>query len=903
MSRLKALSTVGLAVAIALSGCGQKMETDELVKVVLSDDESAAAAASAKLVEAGDEIADRLISILRDEHLRSKHLRIVKIFQAMQEAGTLKDFKINKVAGVLGDVLRDKGTAEETKLEIAQALANFKAPTAVRPLIAVLDSESEALRGASMASLTQLGAIAVEPLVGIRDDAGTSSDKRESVARALEKVAESLAEKLASEDAAERQKIVQLLGKIGSEATRGFVTQASVVEDEDAKVRAGIVAAIAAEPTEAEREVLAKLAGDKDQAVAIEAIAALGTAKASGAARHLASVIAFSGDDSTGFAEAKHRIRAIEAMPILGDPEVIPALGAVLLKDREIKVRRAAALALESFGDKGDRQAMLSAMTTKELDDKVRLICARALGKMGVQDGVQELVGLLDSKDSTVRIPAIKALGQVGEPAVSALVACLRDPGASPARQASACEALGTIGSREAVDALITFIRRPVPETRARTADEETAAKDLFVRGAEPHTAAIQALSRIGDPKGIRPVCDLLASESGRLRSFAEWSLNQFRAKASDELVDELVVRLTRPDSWLLKPGDLIGLAGIAEKVGNPDDPFAAMLRGELSESTQQALRGAKKAAEAEETDEKAQQAKEAQDDQLRKALADELNGLLRSGALYNRDQFVNVWVPRQLEALADRGLEGDDLLRLNRALLWCAFSDEIRPHSHPVTAGSLARILGGAGGTKVQEILAALALLLDEQTILFQPEVSIDVVASMANLVKEGARPTEEARARLAKLAEQSPGLEDLAQENGLRGACVDVLGYLRDPRSLPVLVRLLTSEHDERLRFRITASVDRLIDNAEAEQGHAASELELLAKVVEGDEELTRGIDSLNSIQRQAVLRLGEMKDLRAVPAIVKVLKGTGPGPELYDAASLAYLRITGRRYEAGE
>jgi len=903
MFRLKAFSIVGLGIAIALSGCGQKMDTDELVKGVLGDNESEAAAASEKMVEAGDEVADRLISILRDEHLRLKHLRIVKIFLEMQKAGTLKDFKINKVAGVLGDVLRDKETAAETKLEIAQALANFKAPTSVRPLIAVLDSDSEALRDASMASLTELGAIAVDPLVGIRDDEGTASGKRESVTRALEKVAKSLAGKLTSEDAAERQKTVQLLGKIGSKAARGFVTQAPAVGDEDAKVRAAVVAAIAPEPTEAELVVLAKLAGDKDQSVAIEAIAALGTAKAPGAAGHLTSVIAFSGDDSTGFAETKHRVRAIEAMVVLGDPEVIPALGFALLKDGEAKVCRAAALALESFGDKAEREAMLSAMKTEEQDDKVRLICARALGKMGVQDGVQQLVGLLDLKDSTVRIPAIKALGEVGDPAVSALVACLQNPASTPARRASTCEALGTIGSGDAVDALVASIRRPVPEIPARTAEEEEAAKDLFVSGEEPHIAAIQALSRIGDPKCISPICDLLASESERLRGFAEWSLSQLRAKGPDELTDKLVARLTRPDSWLLEPDDIIDIRGIAGKVGNPDDPFAAMLRDKLSDATQKALEDVKKAEEPEEADEEAKKAKEAQEDQLRNALAEELNGLLRGGALHDDDLFVNVWVPRQLATLAGKALGGEDLLRLNRALLWHAFPDEVKPHSHPVTAGLLARILGGSGGERAPAALAALASLLDDQTILFQPEVSIEVVRSISDLVKGGARPDEEVVKRLRKLAERSPELEDLAQENLLRGTCVDALGQLKDPQSLPVLVRMLTSEQDERLRFRITAAAGRILASDVEEKGKAASELELLAKVVVGDGELTAGIDSLNSIQRQAVLRLGEMKDLNAVPAIVKVLKGSAPGQELYDAASLAYLRITGRRYEAGE
>jgi HEAT repeat protein len=913
-----------LAGFVLLAGCGRKADPDELAKGILSDTEAVASEAQAKVVEAGDDMADRLISILRDEHQRAKHLRIVKAFAEMQKRETLKDFKINKVAGVLGDVLRDKETAREARLEIARALGGFKAPTAVRPLIAVISSEDKELAEASTASLTQLGALAVEPLVAVRDDADTPADQREAVIRALDKVSETLAEKLKSEDAAERQKAVQLLGKTGSKAARLHIER--VLQDADPKVRTEVVTALSAKPTEEELDVLARLAADADQPVAIEAMVALATAKDPRAIGLLTSVIAFNQSGSAGFKDAKHRVRAVEATAALGDPGAIGVLSQSLLKDDEVKVRRAAALAIESFGDKADKDALLEAIRVKDQDDKVLLVCSRALGKIGVQEGVRQLVALLDSKDSTVRIPAIQALGDVGAPAVDALIGCLGDEKSTSARQSSACEALGRIGSADAVDALAAFIRRPLPQTRERTADEEKAAKELFVRGEEPHIAAVQALCRIGDPRGIKPIADLLAARPERLRSFAEWALNQFREKAPDDLVEALAGQLAGPGDWSFQPEDIRDLARLAEKVRNPDDPFAGFVRTKLSKATQDALAQVAKPEEDKTgTPEEKLAAQAAREMPVRKAVAEELSAVLAGPAFYSEALFVGVWLPRQTRTLAAGGLEGDDLKRIHRTLLERAFPAEIYAHPYPAAAAAAARILGGMSlraititlqgpaaparvirgldGEGRERVISALVPLLESQAILFQPEVAIQACASVARLVAAGADLDDKTLQRLEALAERTPELEDPAQEDELRGACVDALGYRAQPEPLPVLVRLLTSEQDPRLRFRVTAALGCILQGAGPEEAEMPSELELLAAVATNDEKLTTGIDSIDRIQRQAVLRLGETANMGAIPPVLHVLKGSKPGSELYEAASLAYLRITGRKFESGD
>ena len=47
--------------------------------------------------------------------------------------------------------------------------------------------------------------------------------------------------------------------------------------------------------------------------------------------------------------------------------------------------------------------------------------------------------------------------------------------------------------------------------------------------------------------------------------------------------------------------------------------------------------------------------------------------------------------------------------------------------------------------------------------------------------------------------------------------------------------------------------------------------------------------------------MLRLGKMREIRAVPSIIEVLNSEGYGADLRATASLAYRRITGRKYES--
>src|SRR5205814_2527511 len=84
---------------------------------------------------------------------------------------------------------------------------------------------------------------------------------------------------------------------------------------------------------------------------------------------------------------------------------------------------------------------------------RVRRRAALAVGRVGLREGVQPLVGLLADADPEVRQMAAFAIGLIGDrSARDPLVAALSDP--SPLVKGSAAEALGLIGDAAAAPAV-----------------------------------------------------------------------------------------------------------------------------------------------------------------------------------------------------------------------------------------------------------------------------------------------------------------------------------------------------------------------------------------------------------------------------------------------------------------
>ena len=740
MKLLRALF-LPLFLSVLFAGCGQKYDPDELIKDFLSSDITASEKAQAGLVEVGEPMVDQLISLLREKTVRNRHLQIAEIFYEMKQKETLKDFRANKVAGVLGDVLRDKETNQETKLRISDILGDFESSTAVRPLIAVLGTDDD-VTNISIQSLTKLGQLSVGPLVKERENPDTRESKQAQVLKALEQLSESIAEDLKSEEEEERRKAINLLGQITNDAARNAV--AGVMGDAIAKNRLAAVQVLKTEPNEIERELLLKAASDEDEGVAIEAAVGLAAAEDANASDQLLRGIKFS--------DAKHRTRAIQALQELNEAKAGDDLSKAL-KDDNLKVRRAAAAALEALGGGSGKVAMLEAIDLEDQDSRVRLICSRALGKMGEQKGVQKLISLINHTDSSIRIPAIHALGEVGQPAVKALLVKLF-PTEDLALQTGACQALGHIGATEAVKPLLEVLRRPIKE-EIKLKEEEEDEETLKVAPKEVHIAALRALTEIGAEETIEAAIPLLKAKDEKVRWNAEWSLARFGGKSAEAL---------------------------------------------------------------------------------------------------------------------NRKLEDESL------------------------AVSAARVLGAIGSS---ESVEPLSTLLENKNI----DARIQAAASLARLVSTGLTLRPETLRSLERIALEIQDPDNSERSVKLKEACLKVIEHAGGKSSLPALAELLVTEDDTVLRFRTVLATWKVLKRTTKTAGEEPSEIDLLSRIVQNDQDFTSGIQRVERLQRQAALRLGEIGHLKAVPTIEAVLRSTKPGDALHDAASVAYLRITGKKFEVQE
>lgn len=128
-----------------------------------------------------------------------------------------------------------------------------------------------------------------------------------------------------------------------------------------------------------------------------------------------------------------------------------------LLKDEDKDMRRWAATAL---GELGDARALgeLIKISLKEADSWGRRRAISALAKLGGEGAINALLPLLKGEDKELRLFAAQALGKLGdERAVNELSPLLKDGDRDWRRRA--VDALGELGGERAVDALVPMLK------------------------------------------------------------------------------------------------------------------------------------------------------------------------------------------------------------------------------------------------------------------------------------------------------------------------------------------------------------------------------------------------------------------------------------------------------------
>lgn len=258
--------------------------------------------------------------------------------------------------------------------------------------------------------------------------------------------------------------------------------------------------------------------------------------------------------------DADHEVRrgAAQALGIIGDKRAVEPLIAAVRSDRMI--RQTAAIALGALGDARAVDALLAALED-EKDDSYRGSIARALGNLGARQAVDALVAVIaqdkpgrpssaaqGAAEALVKIADQKAVeplmvllkegrfaaakavegispptdpqtqawcavgtfsweraAELGQAAVQPLVFGLQTFGSS-ADRTNAAEALGRIGSAEALDPLIAALQD----------------RDLSVRA-----AAAGALAKLRDPKAVAPLTVALRDVDEWVRRAAATALGE----------------------------------------------------------------------------------------------------------------------------------------------------------------------------------------------------------------------------------------------------------------------------------------------------------------------------------------------------------------------------------------
>lgn len=149
------------------------------------------------------------------------------------------------------------------------------------------------------------------------------------------------------------------------------------------------------------------------------------------------------------------------------------------------------ARAAETLGACATRRALPElGRLLRDRDREVRIVAARALGKLGGAGAVPFLLGSLEKPRPLPLSIITMALMHIGPSGIDEMREGLRAP--SPRAREAAAEVLGQFGASSAVPELIESLRDPEPLVRARSAS---------------------ALGRIGSPRAVAPLLELLGAD------------------------------------------------------------------------------------------------------------------------------------------------------------------------------------------------------------------------------------------------------------------------------------------------------------------------------------------------------------------------------------------------------
>jgi HEAT repeat protein len=259
------------------------------------------------------------------------------------------------------------------------------------------------------------------------------------------------------------------------------------------------------------------------------------------------------------------------ALGRIGHDDAVPLLVARLQVPAPNWHREASALGLGASQSPAALAPLLNAMA-RDTDEAVRLTAVAALGSLRNPGAVPALAAVLQSNaDDGMRDAAVRALGEIGdESAIDALLATLE---ASGGPTEPMVEAVARVGDRKAVPALLTLLSDPSDEIRAAAAhalaelEDPCALEPLLEllrnnRNSDVRESAALALGLIGDRSVVAALIEALHDTASSVRVEAAWALGHLRAA---EAVDPLLEHVNGVDGSLR----FAGILALAE-IGDP---------------------------------------------------------------------------------------------------------------------------------------------------------------------------------------------------------------------------------------------------------------------------------------------------------------------------------------------
>jgi HEAT repeat protein len=164
--------------------------------------------------------------------------------------------------------------------------------------------------------------------------------------------------------------------------------------------------------------------------------------------------------------ETSKNLQARRGLLALGS-QVIPHLVGLMQQTQNDRLSWRAAVILAELNDPGTQSVFLEALDSPH--PIVRQVAAQALGKFHDTRVVPQLLNHLHDPFSIAQMWVIESLGELGDSrAVEPLVALLSETDSDTIQQ-SILRALGRIGDRVALSALVPFFNSPSRHVRSRS--------------------------------------------------------------------------------------------------------------------------------------------------------------------------------------------------------------------------------------------------------------------------------------------------------------------------------------------------------------------------------------------------------------------------------------------------